>query len=135
MKYAVLLLLLVGCEPDPTLQCDYCHALREGAKRYVCDQCKMTHSACDVDKAVMHYEDSGVTIRGRISYSATGLLVCPSPDEPRKETVVEVAPRGNRPPPGTLFAIITGVILFFLGYLLGRKDSKARAGSLGKACP
>lgn len=130
---AAFLFLIVGCDPGPMLQCDYCHALREGAKRYVCDKCKMTHAACDVDRAVMHYEE-GVTIRGRVSYSATGLLVCPSPDD-------SIAVRVSAPEPPKKWPLwqqvmfgCLGLALFFGGYSKGRGDEARSPFCRKKEC-
>lgn len=134
--FPVFLFFLVGCDPGPTLKCDYCHAMREGVKRYVCDKCKMPHAACEVERAVMHYEET-TTFRGRISYSATGLLVCPSPEDPTKEPVEAVAavPPALPRKLSTADQIVGGILLvlvFFLGYGKGWTSKKNRDKKLGK---
>lgn len=96
IRFLVIFLLLSGCDPGPALKCDYCHVSREGTKRYVCDKCQMPHSACDVDRAVMHYSESG-SFRGRTSYSATSVLVCPSPEDPAKEPHAEIVASREEP--------------------------------------
>jgi hypothetical protein len=134
MRYCILILLLMGCEPDPALKCDYCHVVRKGAQRYVCDKCKMPHSACDVDRAVMHYEEGGLTIRGRVSYSATGLLVCPSPEDPATESKEPaVLPTAYKISTGDLiFDIFLGALAFFIGYAKGWTSKKNRDKKFGK---
>lgn len=113
IRFLIIFLLLSGCDPGPTLKCDYCHVSREGAKRYVCDKCKMTHSACDADKAVMHYSESGVW-RGQASYSATGLLTCPSPEDPNHAEIYVATDE----PKTYSIVVVAGALLcgFFMGF-------------------
>lgn len=121
--FPVFLFLLVGCDPSPALTCDYCHAMREGAKRYVCDKCKQTHAACDVERAVLHYEPNGATMRGGVSYSATGLLTCPSPEDPARPNTGSSPELTNTIP--LWMQIVSGIVFlvaFFGGYAKGRRD-------------
>ena len=116
----VFLFLLVGCDPGPAVPCDYCHAMREGAKRYTCDKCQKTHSACDVDRAVMHYSEAAA-YRGRISYSATAVLTCPSPEEP-KALYGTIAPPNPWPLWKQIMFGSLALAIFFGGYAKGRRD-------------
>jgi hypothetical protein len=131
--FPVFLLLLVGCDPRPTLQCDYCHTMREGAQRYVCDKCKETHAACDVDRAVMHYEQS-TTFRGRASYSATGLLTCPSPEDATTRVVEKPEPMKTLPLWMQIAGCVLTLVAFFGGYAKGRTDETRSPFCKKKEC-
>ncbi len=131
---SLLLLALAGCDPGPSVLCDYCHVVREGAKRYTCDKCKSSHVACDVERAVLHYEETGRTIRGHISYSATGVLVCPPPEEVKVNPLIpemKKNPEPEGPPPLYLvigFWLMVAAVVWTWGMDFGYSRAKKKYG-------
>lgn len=136
MKKILFVLLLAGCDPfaEPELKCDYCHVMREGAKRYLCDKCKSVHVACKVEQAILHYDEKS-GLRGAIYYSATSVLTCPleraAADVKEGPELLpmkpEKAPLKERISNGEFFLFLFGILVFCaIFYSKGRFDANEK---------